>query len=661
MTSKTKVEDLKIGDVTDDGWVVNATYKTRPEGYTEATAKLESLLEFGTTTRNTVHIYGDHGIGKTSGIKAWFAQRGIEVVYINLANITPDDKIVVAPVRGPDGELALKQLLMDDMTSDVPYAIVLDDARQANQKVQNQFMQLTNDWSLGHHKLKNLVSVVMLDNEGEREGIRTSEDLAVADRKTTIRIGANDTGWRYALAAKYQDVDLRGVFNRWDTLPVSVKHTLSPRALDHVLYCVLNGFPPIYGLPIIGDARARLQYETEDGFKDITVDVLRGICTDVGRSYYETVENVTEKVVKAALRDNLSVLIQGPPGVGKTAMVKEAIRDAGYKENYYSMPFTDPETLTIPMPTAEGTLKSLVASELIHQDDYAIIWDEYNRPASPASFAKLMEITQEWSLAGIPLEGCKAQIALCNPSEWQGRKMAVTRGNIAQADRFTISVQINQSDIPATQWLSRQWPNTVAEGDAERYERAKWTIDTVLEWYHSDLHEEHRQWVSMRNVQRFAELALMGMPVEWGKIYLGDNEYAPVPMVDLEARLAARAVTNLQEILQNPEQWLSRLAAANEEGDVGSNDTDLVHQALAKADVSRLEKHRELVKKLWLGLPPKLRMTFYVTDTAETKAWWLVLVSEISAERNAEAAIKQQKEQTVEVGATAQPASDALW
>jgi hypothetical protein len=615
-------------------WVPNATWATRPAEL-DKPLLIEAWLEHGMRRRRTIHFYGQHGVGKTAAIVAYFARKNIAVVYINLANITPDDKIAVCPVYLPNGEIALKQMLMEDMDLDVPFVIYLDDGRQASQKVQNQFMQLTNDWSIGLHTMPHLVGVVMSDNEGAAEGIRTSEDPAVGDRKVTIRLGYNDTGWRYALAAKYSGVDLTRVFRIVDGLPPALRHVLSPRCLDHVLYCALNGFPAIYGLPIMGDQRLRLVGERSSAAGkeqnvDRTREILEKITDALGVRYLEETSDVVRKVVAAALSDRLTVLIQGPPGCGKTALTKDMVRAAGVHEVYYSMPFTDPEALVVPMPTAEGKLKALIAEELRSADPYAIIWDEYNRPSSPAAFAKLMEATQQWSIAGLPLSSCKAQIALCNPTEFQGRRMSVSKNNIAQADRFTISIQVSPDDIPANEWLLNVWPLQAGHGDPESVSRAKSVMETVIDWFKTDIGNEHRDWITKRTLQRLAELALDGLPLINGLIYLGEGEHAPVSLVDLEARLAERPMARLKEISSNLSSWEAKLRLASETSAEGNNDVDQVHQAFALAELSQLWEYKETVVTLLRYFPPRLKSTFFMGAAEKEQEFWIQAMSALA-------------------------------
>lgn len=622
----------------DESWKPNATFPTRPSAL-DRPVPMEAWIDHGIRHHRTVQFMGDHGTGKTSKAKEYIAQLGLVEVYVNLANITPDDKLVVAPVRTDDGGLALRQLIMEDLTPGQEFVILLDDSMQALPKVQNQFMQLTCNWTLGMHELPGLRGVIMLDNEGVAEGIRHSQDLAVADRKVTVRLSANDTGWRYALAAKYATTDLSEVFSVWDSLNKDLRFLLSPRTLDHVIYCTLNGLAPIFGLPLLGDQRMRLATGTDDR----TLEILGKIAAALGVPYRDDVPDKVDKALRLALRDRLAILFQGPPGCGKTEVTKDRIASSGLRNVYYSMPFTDPETLIAPMPTKDGKLKALIASELLDPEPYVIVWDEYNRPNSPAAFAKLMEITQQWSLGGVPLDGCRAQVALCNPSVWQGRRMQVTRNNIAQADRFTISIQVTPDDIPANEWLLSVWPDKVSGGDPVKRERARSVIETVLEWHKFDIDDAGRQWITKRTIERLAQLHMDGLPLENGTMYLGEGEFAPVHLHDLEARLKNRPMARLKEIADNLEDWKARLKAATETSSIGTNDVDQVHQALCLAELAQLWENFEAVVALVPLMPRKLRGVPLIGARGEVQQFWIDVMGVIAGSKTAEQVLSDRR------------------
>jgi hypothetical protein len=376
-----------------------------------------------------------------------------------------------------------------------------------------------------------------------------------------------------------------------------------------------EGFPLVWGLPLVNGERLRLAEPGEPGGRpgaDRTREVLDRIATALGVRNPSTIPDPVGRVVRAALRNRWAVLLQGPPGCGKTEVVRQLVREGlGRDPLYFSMPVTNVEDLCAPVPTPDGSLDSLFAAGFTGGEPKAIVWDEYNRPKDKAAFAKLMEITQEWSLAGRRIEGLRAQIALQNPPYHLGRKLQVARNNIAQATRFTASLIVDPADIPANEWLITRY-GSVAE--------------TVLEWWKSDIDEEGRAWISKRTLERLIKLHSRGLPLEIGTIYLGDGEYAPVPLTALTDRLNRRTVTGLRELAMDVDAWEARLRSAAERAGAfgeGGNDTDLVHQVIANAELSQLRKHRATVVRLVAWLPPKLRSTYLVGATDQQQRFWI--------------------------------------
>ncbi|QHY96972.1 hypothetical protein SSPS47_17860 [Streptomyces sp. S4.7] len=240
-----------------------------------------------------------------------------------------------------------------------------------------------------------------------------------------------------------------------------------------------------------------------------------------------------------------------------------------------------------------------------------IVWDGYNRPKDEAAFAKLMEITQEWTLAGRPVEGLRAQIALQNPPYHLGRKLRVSRNNVARASRFTVSYEVRPEDIPANEWL------IAAYGDV---------AETVLEWWKNDIDDEARDWITKRTLERLIKLHLAGQPLMLGLIHLGEGEFTPVPLTGLEARLAGigqEVALGFRELVRDVDLWEKRLAVASEVSSEGTNDTDVVHRVLANAELSQLKRHGEVVARLLRHMPPKLRATHLVGQTPARQSYWV--------------------------------------
>ncbi|QIY58536.1 AAA family ATPase [Streptomyces sp. RPA4-5] len=598
------------------GWRPSATYPEPPEGR-PGVSRLESFIDAMIDMGQTGQIFGEHGIGKTATFFSHLpaAYPDAELVFVPAANLTPDDLLANAPVRdATTGELVLRQLVMSQLRPGKPFVLLIDDSLQAGATIQSQLMQIACNWTLGEYDLRELgcIGVFLTDNESLAETAARRSDLAVLDRMVTIRITAYDTSWRQQLAAKYRDWNLREVFTLWATLAPALRELLSPRTLDHILANAREGFPLRWGLPLVNGERLRLAEQKDNGRpgKDRTTEVLDRIAAAVGAANPAALPDPVRAVVRAALRNRWSVLLQGPPGCGKTELVRETVREGldGREPLYFSMPVTNVEDLCAPIPTTDGSLDNLLAGSFLGPEPKAIVWDEYNRPKDKAAFAKLMEITQEWSLAGRRVENLRAQIAVQNPPYHLGRKLLVARNNIAQATRFTVSLTVEPGDIPANEWLIAKY-GAVAE--------------TVLEWWKHDIDEDGRAWITKRTLERLIKLHQRGLPLEMGTVYLGDGEYAPVSLTALLDRLSNRPVTGLRELAQDVDAWEARLRTAAHASSEGSNDSDLVHQVLANAELTQLKQHQAAVARLVALLPPKLRSTYLVGASSEVQRFWI--------------------------------------
>lgn len=581
---------------------------------------LEKFIDAMVDLGQTGQIFGEHGIGKTATFAAHIARsyEDTELVYVPAANLAPDDLLVNAPVRDREsGELVLRQLVMRQLMPGRRFILLIDDSLQAGPAIQSQLMQIACNWTLGEHDLRALgcIGVFLADNESLAETAARRSDFAILDRMVTIRVSANDTAWRAALTAKFPQFELDGVFRLWAAQAPEIRQLLSPRTLEHILANAAEGFPLVWGLPLLNGARLRLALPATESRaeQDRTGELLDAIAAEVGVPNRDTVPDPVRAVVRAALRNRWCVLVQGPPGCGKTEVVRALIREELDRDPlYFSLPVTNVEDLCAPVPSADGTLDNLLAVGFTGTEPKAVVWDEYNRPKDKAAFARLMEITQEWSVAGRPIENLRAQVALQNPPYHVGRKLLVARNNIAQATRFTASLDISPEDIPANEWL------------ISRYGRV---AETALEWWKNDIDEEGRAWITKRTLERLIRLYQKDLPLVQGLVYLGDGEYAPVPLAALEQRLSGMPRTGLSDLAADAEAWERKLRAALTAGGEGTDASDVVHQIFANAELSQLRRHQDVVVRLTTHLPPKLRATYLVGASDDAQAFWVEVLA----------------------------------
>jgi hypothetical protein len=69
--------------------------------------------------------------------------------------------------------------------------------------------------------------------------------------------------------------------------------------------------------------------------------------------------------------------------------------------------------------------------------------------------------------------------------------------------------------------------------------------------------------------------------------------------------------------------WEERLRRAAADSHEGTDDTDVVHQVLANAELSQLKRNKGVVVRLVTLLPPKLRASYLVGANAEQQRFWI--------------------------------------
>lgn len=155
---------------------------------------------------------------------------------------------------------------------------------------------------------------------------------------------------------------------------------------------------------------------------------------------------VNINTVQSYMNAGLNMLLSGPAGVGKTAMLKEASSNLGLKMKYYSTATLDPYTdlVGIPVPDKDNKTVEYFRPKLIDEAN-VIFFDELNR-ADPKTQDTVFEIIQFRSINGEKLPNLKMVVAAINPNDGNYK---VDDLDPALLDRFDVYLTINpRIDVP---------------------------------------------------------------------------------------------------------------------------------------------------------------------------------------------------------------------
>lgn len=554
----------------------NATYPKGLDPKDFMDLEMVEAMFFAVADNSNILFIGDPGTGKSSAIRDFGAAIGAKVVNIPAATLAPEDLAVPMPTKmvGPDGEerMYLDFLIYDELMDDSPKILNIEEPARARVEVRNQLLELVQERRLADVKIPNVLAVFMSDNEGAESGITLEPDFATRDRTFTVKVDPNRTAWRWALAQKFHDTDLSGVYKVYARMSARLRYLLSPRVLEHVIYCARKGFPLAWGLPIqAGVGRCGLIDENNNDRTDEILDDLAAALSVQNRS---RIGEPVERAIKAAVEDGVNVYIEGAPGTAKTAYTRELLSESGLAVKVLSTPVLSPDNFVVPFPS-DGKLDLMTMKFFADPGEKALVFDEIWR-CSIHTRNKIMEILQERTIGGRPT-GVRTIIGLNNPKEVAGFRLDVGRADRAQIERFHISIEIQPEDIPGKAWLLKTYGE-----DAE----------PVIEWWEDDLDDAGRAVVTRRGLERLIRLARAGRPLEWAKVYM-NGEYMPVPLHDLEARLAKRPLARLRSIVAKVDDYELRL----QDPDDAMAQSE-VYMAFSKAELEQLESSHDAVVRL---------------------------------------------------------------
>lgn len=588
----------------------NATYPDPPSAaeFSEMPAVRE--FYFGLATGDPVMLKGSPGVGKSSMIRDLTEAVGLKYVPINAPNVSPEELALPMPTphERPDGttEMMLDFMLYKELMDPTPKVVVIEELSRATSQVHNQLMELVQQRRLADIPIPGLVGIFACDNLTSEDGISKQYDLAMADRWSTTVVDPNKTPWRRAVAGmpEFKNIDLSGVYQTYSSLTPRLRYLLSPRTLEHVLWNLLRGNPGVWGLPIIASRRQLLVDENGVDKTDEILDKIAGALRTTNRA---TVGEPFERALKMAIEHGKNLYVEGPPGIGKTAYVRQICEESGASVLVLSTPVVSPENMVVPFPT-DGELDLMLMRWFAEPGPKVLVFDEVWR-CSASVRNKVMEILQERTLGGKPIEGLICCIALNNPKEVGGFRMDTGKPDRAQADRFFMSLTIHAKDVPWASHLLNKY------GDV---------AETFLEWWKEGIADDlGRTMITARTLERLIKRHELGMPLENAKVFL-NGEFIPVSLHELERMLADRPLARLKSIAAKVDDYVARMSGPDGDNHPAQSE---VYVAFLHAELEQLQKSRDVCVQLMRHLNQQYSIAL-IRSTGKMQQFWFEVLQD---------------------------------
>lgn len=172
-----------------------------------------------------------------------------------------------------------------------------------------------------------------------------------------------------------------------------------------------------------------------------------------------------ERIVEFAIGSGRTTAVGGPHGIGKSSFFKSAFIAKGIQPVVLSLPTIEIPDLYMPLPKKEFdelkqeltlVLEMHLADKLVNDKPWAFIGDDWRR-VQPQVMSALMEITNEKTITGLPLENMVACVLMDNPvgEGYQG----VIAGDFAIETRMP-HFMLTANDIPWREALADKFAET---------------------------------------------------------------------------------------------------------------------------------------------------------------------------------------------------------
>lgn len=611
MASNPKVKPLESGLVTllprGGGDMVSATF---PEGAPTVYTKLDhavflavstaAMTESGAITKSgkTVALIGSHGIGKThsvadtvSRLRVGPAQVEPKFFSLSAPNVVADHFSMQVPLKLTDGSWQSRQVLNQILACEEPFVLFVDDELRGSDALLRALNPVKNEGQTAGRRLDNLLCVITADNPAGG-GYQTKElNFRAASRQITVEVDLNDTGWKHALAAKYAETDLSGVFAVMDEIvDPKLLHELHPRKLDQIIDVVLAGLPAEVAVDQTPKGPGKFLDSNGD---DQTLPMLRNIVSALGVPWIDLSSMSKPEILRIALERKFNVHLIGPPGVAKSSFAAALAEPGVLDVELLDVEGVGPSDMVNAVPIGD-TIRFIIDERFGDRKVPTLFVFDDAWQAHPATRAGMLELFGSRSLAGQKIENSAGFWMINNPekiavTDDEGKE-SVMRLPSMQVDRaftsrFQVNLWIDADDLDWRDFLIAKY------GEDEVMPFLKWRA-----W----LQPVEKLFVPPRVLEALIQTHLHGggiVPLESALPMLGKDR-VPVTLFALRELLEGRQVFGFDEIIADPATYLSSMTDMTSDPGTRREMQATVKEVLERTEARVLEQHRDLVLDL---------------------------------------------------------------